>query len=460
MIMKIDFKALVLKYKDQMIKDTQELLRINSELTTFDPNRVGAPFGEGNKQALDFMLNMGKKDGFNVENVDGYAGHIEFGDSEDYIGSIGHLDVVPAGTGWTYPPYAAEIHDNKIYARGAEDDKGPTMAVYYAMKILKEEGIKLSKRIKLILGIDEESGWRCVNYYFNKYPQAPIAGFISDADFPLIYAEKGITSTIIRGSFDNSVVYKIEGGLRSNMVPESARAYIKKDLVYKEKFENYLKENNLVGKVSIDDEQLILEVEGKSAHGSLPHDGINALHLIFNALNYLGISNEFIEFINKYLNNDYLGKKLGIAYTDEEMGDLTVNWGTLKTEGNRFEIVLNLRYPNGVDYQKDVFEHIETLLIEDYKVTVEHHQKLLYKDPNSHLIKTLMGIYKKHTGDESPAISIGGGTFARAIDNVVAFGPHFPNKPTYIHQKDEFIDIDDLITATIIYTESFYELAK
>ncbi|VEU82375.1 dipeptidase PepV [Acholeplasma hippikon] len=458
--MNIDFKALVLKYKDQMIKDTQDLLRIDSELTTFDPERIGAPFGEGNKQALDFMLNMANKDGFRTENVDGYAGHIEFGDSEDYIGSIGHLDVVPAGTGWTYPPYGAEIHDNKIYARGAEDDKGPTMAVYYAMKILKEEGIKLSKRIKLILGIDEESGWRCVNYYFKKYPQAPVAGFISDADFPLIYAEKGITSTIIRGSFDNSVVRKIEGGLRSNMVPESARAYIVKDLAYKEKFENYLKEHNLVGKVSVDDEELILEVEGKSAHGSLPQDGVNAIHLMFNALNYMGISNEFIEFVNKYLNNDYLGVKLGIAYTDKEMGELTVNWGTLKTEGNRFEIVLNLRYPNGVNYQKDVFEHIETLLIEDYKVTVEHHQKLLYKDPNSHLIKTLMGIYKKHTGDESPAISIGGGTFARATDNVVAFGPHFPGKPTYIHQKDEFIDIDDLITATIIYTESFYELAK
>src|SRR5690554_181648 len=125
-IMSIDFKALVEKYKDQFIKDTQELLKINSELTTFDPNRVGAPFGEGNKQALDFMLDLAKRDGFKFENVDGYAGHIEFGESKAYIGSIGHLDVVPAGSGWTYPAYGAEIHNNRIYARGAEEDRKST----------------------------------------------------------------------------------------------------------------------------------------------------------------------------------------------------------------------------------------------------------------------------------------------------------------------------------------------
>src|SRR5690554_6312076 len=158
--MAIDFKSLVLQYKEQLIKDTQALLKINSELTRFDPKNSKAPFGEGNQKALDFMLALAKRDGFKVENVDGYAGHIEYGDSKDYIGIIGHLDVVPAGTGWTYPPYGAEIHHNRIYARGAEDDKGPTMAAYYALKILKELGVTLNTRVKLILGLDEESGWR------------------------------------------------------------------------------------------------------------------------------------------------------------------------------------------------------------------------------------------------------------------------------------------------------------
>lgn len=458
--MKIDFKKEVLKYKDELINDTRKLLQINSELTTFDPNRTGAPFGLGNKEALDFMLDLAKKDGFNVLNVDGYAGHIEYGDSKEYIGSIGHLDVVPAGSDWTYPPYEAKIVDGKIYARGTEDDKGPTMAVYYAMKILKNLGVKLNTRIKLILGLDEESGWRCMDYYFKKHPQAPKAGFIADADFPLIYAEKGITNTIIKGSFDNSILLSVNGGLRTNMVPESAFA----TLVYKDEYKNllnkYLKDNNLLGEVIKDNDVLLFKVYGKSAHGAFPDDGINALSLLFEGLKSLNLNNELVDFLNKYLTNDNLGKKLGISYYDDEMGDLTVNMGLVKTNDNLFEIVLNIRYPKGVDYQKDVFERIEGLLNKGYNLSVNHHQKLLYKDPNSDLIQTLLKVYRKHTNDLSEPITIGGGTFARATENVVAFGPHFPNKPTYIHQKDEYIEIDDLILATIIYTESLYELAK
>lgn len=458
--MKIDFKKEVLKYKDELINDTRKLLQINSELTTFDPNRTGAPFGLGNKEALDFMLDLAKKDGFNVLNVDGYAGHIEYGDSKEYIGSIGHLDVVPAGSDWTYPPYEAKIVDGKIYARGTEDDKGPTMAVYYAMKILKNLGVKLNTRIKLILGLDEESGWRCMDYYFKKHPQAPKAGFIADADFPLIYAEKGITNTIIKGSFDNSILLSVNGGLRTNMVPESAFATLVYKDEYKDLLNKYLKDNNLLGEVIKDNDVLLFKVYGKSAHGAFPDDGINALSLLFEGLKLLNLNNELVDFLNKYLTNDNLGKKLGISYYDDEMGDLTVNMGLVKTNDNLFEIVLNIRYPKGVDYQKDVFERIESLLNKSYNLSVNHHQKLLYKDPNSDLIQTLLKVYRKHTNDLSEPITIGGGTFARATENVVAFGPHFPNKPTYIHQKDEYIEIDDLILATIIYTESLYELAK
>ena len=124
--MKIDFKQEVLKRKDDILRDTIALLKINSELTTYDP-KSKTPFGPGINEALEYMLNLGKNDGFNVLNADGFAGHIELGNEDDYIGMIGHLDVVPAGSGWTYPAYGAEIHDGKLYARGAEDDKGPTI---------------------------------------------------------------------------------------------------------------------------------------------------------------------------------------------------------------------------------------------------------------------------------------------------------------------------------------------
>ena len=457
----IDFKAEVLKRKDQIISDLQTLLRINSELTSFDPNRIGMPFGEGNKEALDWFLNLGKQDGFKVENVDGYAGHIEYGSSSEYIGMIGHLDVVPAGNDWIYPPYGAEIHDGKIYARGAEDDKGPTIAAYYALKILKELNIPLSKRIKLILGIDEESGWRCVTHYFKKYPQQPVAGFIPDADFPLIYAEKGITRTVIKGLINDNRIIAITGGFRDNMVPDTASVTLVDNGNFDEGWINYLEQNQLIGEIVRNSDSITLSVDGISAHGSTPEIGKNALDLLFKGLKTLNITNDLIDFINKYLVDDYLGKKLGINYHDQEMGSLTVNFGLIKTASNEFTIQLNLRYPNGVDYQADVLDKITPILSDfNYHVTTEHHQKLLYQSPKSELIQTLLGVYRKYTNDFREPLTTGGGTFARAAQNLVAFGPHLPGRPNTIHQKNEFIEIDDLLLATTIYCESLYELAK
>ena len=149
--MSINFKKEVLKRKDALIEDLKKLIQINSELTTYDPNRKGAPFGEGTKEALDYMLSLGERDGFETVNLDGYAGHIEYGKQKAFVGMIGHLDVVPAGNDWSYDPYGAEIVGNRMYGRGTEDDKGPTIAAYYALKILKDLNVPLSKRIKLIL---------------------------------------------------------------------------------------------------------------------------------------------------------------------------------------------------------------------------------------------------------------------------------------------------------------------
>jgi succinyl-diaminopimelate desuccinylase len=459
--MTIDFKKEVQKRKAKIIEDLQNLLRINSELTTFDPKRKGAPFGEGTKEALDFMLSLGQKDGFEVVNLEGYAGHIEYGKQKDFIGMIGHLDVVPAGKGWQTDPYGAEIINNRIYARGAEDDKGPTIAAYYALKIIKELELPLSKRIKLILGNDEETAWRCMRHYFSVYPEAPVAGFIPDADFPLIYAEKGISRLILSGREEDERIISLHGGLRDNMVPDEAVLVMKKDEQIKTSFNTYLKAHHLEGELSEQDDTLKMIIQGKSAHGSTPELGVNAIDLMINFMNHLGIKNNMIDLMTTYLVEDYLGKKLHINYNDPEMGDLTNNFGVLKYENNVYEMFLNLRYPNGVS-----FEHVTQKISEQIqpfkaKLIVDNHQKLIYKDPSSPFIQTLLEAYQKHTNDyTSKPITIGGGTFARAMPNSVAFGPQFPGHPSYIHQKDEYTEIEDLLLATTIYAEALYALAK
>jgi succinyl-diaminopimelate desuccinylase len=458
--MKINFKEEVLKREKEIIADLTKLIQINSELTTFDPKREGAPFGHGIKEAYDFMLGLGKRDGFSVVDVDGYAGHIEYGDQKEYVGMMGHLDVVPAGNDWTYPPYGAEIHDGKMYGRGTEDDKGPTIAAYYAMKILKELNVPLSKRVKLIIGNDEETAWRCVRHYFSVYPEIPVSGFIPDADFPLIYAEKGITRIILNGKLDINDVVSFNGGFRDNMVPDYAEVVFS-NISYEKEFKAFLKENKYEGTTTIVDNKLICKVTGISAHGSTPEFGDNAIFKMVIFFNKLKSKSKLIEFINNYLLDDTEGKKLGLNYIDAEMGALTNNLGVLKTTNGNFEINLNLRYPKGVDL-KNVMSTIEEKAKKyNIEVILDKHQTLLYTDPKSDLIEKLMAVYIKHTGDkDAKPITIGGGTFARAMPNTVAFGPHFLDQPTYIHQKNEFIGIKELLLATIIYTEALYELAK
>jgi len=461
MTVKYNFKKEVENRKQQILDDLTSIIKINSELTSYDPKRKGAPFGEGIKEALDFMLDLGKKDGFKTLNLDGYAGHIEYGDQKDYVGMIGHLDVVPAGNDWTYPPYGATIKDGNMYGRGTEDDKGPTIAAYYAMKILKELNVSLNKRIKLVLGTDEETAWRGVSKYFEKYPEMPVSGFIPDADFPLIYAEKGIARVYIKGVLSDSDLIYINGGFRDNMVPDFAEAKLKKNKDYAGKFAQFLEENNYQGESSSTDAYDYIKIVGKSAHGSTPQFGINAIDLLFKFLKKEVNDKKVVALVNDLLVDDYLGVKLGVNYKDEEMGDLTNNLGVIKTINDTYEISLNLRYPHGVDFDETIKKISDKVSPYFAQVSVDHHQQLLYQDPKSELVQTLMNVYRKNTKDKhAKPITIGGGTFARAMKNTVAFGPHFLDKPTYIHQKNEYIDLDDFFKAIVIYTEALFELAK
>lgn len=454
----IDFKQEVEKRKTQLISDLQTLIRFKSELTTFNPNRKMAPFGEDIRKTFEWFLELAKKDGFDTENVEGYAGHIQFGKQATFVGSIGHLDVVPAGNGWTYDPYGAEIHDGKMYGRGTSDDKGPTMAVYYAMKILKDLNIEFKHRIKLILGNDEETAWRGVDRYFEVFPEVPVSGFIPDADFPLIYAEKGISRIQVKGKMENTDILTFEGGSRDNMVPDFAKVVLKPNKAYQELFETFLKEKKFKGSVEKNNDHIICMIHGKSAHGSLPHEGINAIDLLMEFL----IKEEqspFTKLYEKYFLHDLYGKKLDVYHEDHEMGPTTNNIGVMKIENDNYDISLNYRYPHGIKFE-DVINKLKTILTTS-EIEVDHHKALLYNDPNSPLIQTLTSVYQDYTNDyQNKPFSIGGGTFARSMPNVVAFGAHFPNTPTYIHQPDEYIDIEELLLATAIYADAFYRLAS
>ncbi len=469
----LDWKKEVDQRKDALIQDTQKLLRIKSILDEENATEE-APLGEGVKEALDFMLDLGEKDGFTAKNVGNLAGHLEFGEGEEIVGVLCHVDVVPEGDGWTSDPFDAEIRDGKIFARGAIDDKGPTMAAYYAMKIVKEMELPLSKRVRMIIGTDEESDWRCVEHYF-KHEEMPSMGFAPDADFPIIYAEKGISDfdLVQTGTCKETEkevlaeVISFQSGRRYNMVPDFARASLVVHFEQTEVVQRYidfLKKTELEGKYYIDNGELILELKGVSAHGMEPDNGKNAGILMASFLASLQIDNQacqYFEFVTRYLCDDSRGRKLGIAYADEITGDLTVNVGKLSyTKENGGRLCFNVRYPvtNDMEETKVKLQSLidkEHFRLENFTDSKPHHV-----EEDDFLIQTLKRVYEQQTGEKAELLSIGGGTYARSLKSGVAFGPLFPGREDIAHQKDEYMIIEDLLKATAIYAQAIYELAK
>ncbi len=377
------------------------------------------------------------------------------------------------GMDWSDDPFSGVVKDDRIYARGAIDDKGPTIAAYYGMKIVKELGLPLEKRVRLIIGTNEESDWRCVDHYF-KEEEMPEMGFAPDADFPIIIAEKGIADfDLVQDLMDKDensapiTLLSFVSGLRYNMVPDHAKAILdikdgNTDII--QLFEDFLDTQELNGKYYVESGYSIMELHGISAHGSEPDKGKNAGLLLANFLSTLPLDargNEYMKAAVEFFFGDSRGRALGVAYQDEISGELTINVGKMvynEHEGGKFGITM--RYPVTFDQ-------------EEGKKTIQRKGKELHfqlgqytnSDPHhvpedSPLIQTLQAVYEEQTGQNAELLAIGGGTYARSLDSGVAFGALFPGRPDVAHQKDEYMELADLWQATAIYAQAIYELAR
>lgn len=462
----MDINLKIDSMRDEIIKSTQEILKIKS---VEDTPKEGMPFGEGVAKSLEYALNLSKELGFKAVNMDGYVGYAEYGEGEDYIAVLGHLDVVPEGDGWQYPPYGAEIHDGKIYARGALDDKGPMIAALYGLKAIKDLNLPLSKRIRIIFGTNEETGSNDIPYYL-KSEKPPVAGFTPDAEFPLIHAEKGLTVFNIvkelerKGNGDIKIEY-IKGGQRANMVPDYCEAGLAakgKGAVIK-KADEFARRTGYDVKVEEKDGKLIVKAFGVSAHGSVPEHGKNAIMIMFAFLSELNLPDsdikDFIDFMNKYVGFETKGESFG-CYLKDETGELSFNVGVIDMKDDKVTVALNLRYP--CTYKLEDMMNPFNKRIEGTGIKVENlaHQEPLYFAKDHDLVQKLMGVYREFVNDNSEPLAIGGGTYAKEMPNTLAFGPLFPGKPDVIHQANEYIEIEDLITITKIYAKAMYELAR
>ncbi|EGW40834.1 dipeptidase PepV [Desulfosporosinus sp. OT] len=451
--------------KEDIVSAIQACIQIKS-VKDVEHAAPGAPFGPGIQEALEWTLALGEKFGFTVKNVAGYAGHIEMG-SGDLLGILGHLDVVPEGDGWSVPPYSATIQDGKILGRGALDDKGPSLTALFAMKAIKDANIPLNMRVRLILGTDEESGWADMDYYLQK-EEVPQIGFAPDAEFPVIHAEKGILHLELSKSYAASFPHlvRVQGGERANVVPDVCEVTLKgiADQVIAKQLKAFSFPDGVSGELkNQNNEQVItLTFKGVGAHGSLPQKGKNAIIYALQFLRTLPLSAEeqgALDFILKYPGTGFYGEGFGIALIDEPSGRLSLNLGILELSSDKVNFVLDIRYP--VTYKRDdVFLPIEKIAQnEQYGIKVLNHQEAHHVPKDSTLVQSLLKAYTDVTGLDPFAFAIGGGTYAKALPQGVAFGPVFPGEPEVIHCADEYITIDNLLLTTKVYAQAILNLA-
>jgi succinyl-diaminopimelate desuccinylase len=474
------WKRQALSRKEEYVEALKRFLAINS-IEDMSTAAEGKPFGEGVARALEFLLEMGRADGFHTKNLEGYAGIIEYGEGEEAVGVLVHVDVVTVGEGWTTPPFEPHIRDGKIYARGAIDDKGPALAAYYALKLVKEAGLPLKKRIRFIIGTDEESGWLCMKRY-QELETLPEIGFSPDADFPMIHAEKGqinptLSLAAARADVEDGDIWKLVSfvsGDQGNSVPEKAAAVVKlpatldAEAVYQamsKLWERFAREHNVSGRVELDKPNtLLFHVKGKPAHGMEPYAGINAGTMLAHILcrfPFAGRDRSFLHFLGKILHLDHFGERLDIACEDEVTGKLTVNAGILRYEREKEATVrLNIRYPATVTaepYVKRLEARVKEL---GWSFASLRTSKSHYVPHDHPVVMTLSRVYEEHTGQLAKLLTSGGATYAKLLKAGVAFGPVFPGKQSTAHLTDEYAEIDDLLRAMGIYAQAMYELAK
>lgn len=455
--------AYIAENQDKIIKTLQDLLKIPSVRTAPEPN---APFGKGVRDALDFTLALAKDMGFETQDMDGYIGCVDHGfqgnEDKELLAVMCHLDVVPEGIGWDHPPFAAKIDGDRLYARGALDDKGPTISALFALAAVKAAGLKMKRRVRILLGCDEESGWGCMDHYA-KTGETPHMAFSPDADYPLVNSEKGILHASFKREFKSNIALK--SGSRPNVIPNDAVITLKaadfelEDIV---KAAVPLEEAGFPTDYNLEGDEITVTVTGLGGHAAMPEMGKNALlaALAFlSALPLEGADREVVETLHSSLMLDLNAEHLGLDVTDES-GRTTINAGVMNWDADGIhEFSVDMRCPRTLNLEKT----FDTLKQAFGKAALTHTGGELkdghFVPRESELVSKLLNVYEQRTGTKAEPLAIGGGTYARAIENAVAFGCERPGVEAPIHMPNEFIRLEDIMFNTYLIADAIVALA-
>ena len=441
-------------YRDEFTAMLQGWIRNPSVKGAAEP---GAPFGRNVRKMLDRAMADAKSLNFAVRDFDGYACDITLGEAEERIAVLGHLDVVPVGDGWTKPPFDAVIENGRIYGRGTNDDKGPSLAALFAMRAVRDAGIPLKKSIRMILGCDEESGWEDMEYY-GTHERIPDVGFSPDANFPLINTEKGMLVLEVRAPASRTglKVLEMATGDRINVIPGECHALVEGGEELVRRTEESARKTGLPYSAEITAKGVLLSAEGIPGHSAYPEGRRNAIGMMLLLLRELGAEGP-VATLAQAVGMESDGKSLGCACRDEVSEGLTCNMGILRLENGAWFGTLDMRCPVAADQEKLKAEAVAHLT--GLNVTVQTQKPPHHVPADSELVTALLAAYEEETGLEGKPLSTGGGTYAKVLKQGVAFGALFPDEEDLAHQADEYEDIDRLMLAMKIYANALIRLA-
>lgn len=424
-----------------------------------DSGEPGAPFGNPCRDMLLYALSLCEGFGFAVNNLDGYIGYADFGEGEEMLGILTHIDVVPEGEGWHHDPFGGEIVGGCIVGRGTQDDKGPAMASIFALAAVKAAGLHFRRRVRLIFGCDEESGMRCLQHYKTVNAQMPDLAFSPDAMYPLVNSEKNIFHARYTAAFPSAL--RLSAGTVVNAVPGKAVAIVPfdRDMVLEAAAQcprdgfHYAAESTGGGNRII--------VTGKATHASTPQQGKNALQAmlqLFNRLPLAGEDRQAVAGLARVFKMEYNGETVGLDFSDDS-GRLTLNLGLMDWNEEGYSLSLDIRAPITVS-QDLLLEKLDAAFKEIGATREEHSFSEGYYVPeDNELVRTLLNVYAARTGENAVPHRIGGGTYARHLPLAVAFGPERPNRENLVHMADESLCIEDLIEDVKMYADAIIALA-
>lgn len=449
-------EEILLSYREEMMETVQNWVRIPS---VKGPAAPGAPFGAENRQALDLAMADCERMGLKSEIFEGYVGHADLGEgsTRDALAILAHLDVVPAGDGWSRDPFGGQRIDGKIYGRGTSDDKGPAVAALFAMRAVKEAGIPLKRKVRLILGCDEECGSGDMKYYKWKN-EMPRSGFSPDANYPVINIEKGGAHVQLIGkcSREGLKVISMQVGERANVIPGFASAKVLGNEETAKAAEAAGEKLGFPVSAKAEDGVVTIETTGVTGHAAFPTHGRNAIGQMLLVMKELGVQGALLDLADA-VGMTYGGENLGIAMRDEISGELTCCLDIIKVDHFKVEAVMDIRYP--VMANALAMMDLIRMRLPHMEVNMLSHHKPHHVSEHAELVQELLEAYHEVTGGEKKTIAIGGGTYAQSMEEGVAFGALFEGEEEMAHQADEYISEESLFQNARIFANAIVRLA-